>query len=386
MTSARHHQRRDCTQEGQSFHHRIDLLQRVLKRGGRPHQLPNHDALDFAAADISRRKDSQSHTISGELGYTGQSFAKNIRHASRIACDRRVVARDAICHAGNPPYELSAVTRALGKDYTEGCVEVPCAFFRAFNRVNQLCLRSVHTAYQGSCSCVQLPNHLRSSPAKAGAEHCITVQETARKVSACSLALPICAGREKRPNIWRMRRTSQSALQNISSLAMNPKRPCARSSAKRSTEIRRRGFEALIRLGEAGLPVTVISRAAEAWTKSIELSSGVGLGIHHPGSMTWGGHIVTPAPSGRARNRAKCPAGSRSISRGGVEGHAPVPTDSNARTKWQANAKSPIAALVSSISRAKQGAALRRAAGIKPGPREIQSVGCVQISKDWSAP
>ncbi len=33
-----------------------------------------------------------------------------------------------------------------------------------------------------------------------------------------------------------------------------------------------------------------------------------GLGIHEPGSMTWGGRLATPAPSGRARDRAMCPA------------------------------------------------------------------------------
>jgi hypothetical protein len=37
-------------------------------------------------------------------------------------------------------------------------------------------------------------------------------------------------------------------------------------------------------------------------------SSGDGLGIHQPGSMTWGGSEATPAPSGRARDRVKGPA------------------------------------------------------------------------------
>lgn len=53
------------------------------------------------------------------------------------------------------------------------------------------------------------------------------------------------------------------------------------------------------------------ARSSSSWTKSIEFSSGGGLGIHQPGSMTWGGRIAPPAPSGRARDRAKCPAVAR---------------------------------------------------------------------------
>jgi hypothetical protein len=41
-------------------------------------------------------------------------------------------------------------------------------------------------------------------------------------------------------------------------------------------------------------------------------SSGDGLGNHQPGSITWGGQVRTPAPSGRARDRARCPAVARS--------------------------------------------------------------------------
>lgn len=38
------------------------------------------------------------------------------------------------------------------------------------------------------------------------------------------------------------------------------------------------------------------------------LDSGGGLGIHEPGSMTWGDRDAVPAPSGRAVDTAKCPA------------------------------------------------------------------------------
>lgn len=41
-------------------------------------------------------------------------------------------------------------------------------------------------------------------------------------------------------------------------------------------------------------------------------SSGDGLGIHQPGSNTRGGFFTATAPSGRARDRAKCPAVARS--------------------------------------------------------------------------
>jgi hypothetical protein len=43
------------------------------------------------------------------------------------------------------------------------------------------------------------------------------------------------------------------------------------------------------------------------------IHSGDGLGNHQPGSMTWGGLLrETPAPSGRAHDRAICPAVARS--------------------------------------------------------------------------
>jgi hypothetical protein len=55
---------------------------------------------------------------------------------------------------------------------------------------------------------------------------------------------------------------------------------------------------------------------SRSWVRSsVEFSSsGRGLGIHQPGSNTRGGRSATPAPSGRARDRAKCPAAARSSS------------------------------------------------------------------------
>jgi hypothetical protein len=55
-----------------------------------------------------------------------------------------------------------------------------------------------------------------------------------------------------------------------------------------------------------------VDGTVKAWSPGLiavtggNFSSGV-LGIHEPWSMTWGGRIATPAPSGRARDRAKCP-------------------------------------------------------------------------------
>lgn len=47
-----------------------------------------------------------------------------------------------------------------------------------------------------------------------------------------------------------------------------------------------------------------------------KFSSGDGLGIQQPGSMTWGDRLAMPAPSGRARDRAICPAVARSSTMG----------------------------------------------------------------------
>lgn len=47
-------------------------------------------------------------------------------------------------------------------------------------------------------------------------------------------------------------------------------------------------------------------------------SSGGGLGIHQPGSMTRGTRAKVKTPSGRARDRAKCPAVARSSSAPGA--------------------------------------------------------------------
>jgi hypothetical protein len=53
---------------------------------------------------------------------------------------------------------------------------------------------------------------------------------------------------------------------------------------------------------------TTLASSSLRWNSS----SGDGLGNHQPGSITWGGQVRTPAPSGRARDRARCPAVARS--------------------------------------------------------------------------
>ncbi len=72
-----------------------------------------------------------------------------------------------------------------------------------------------------------------------------------------------------------------------------------------------------VRIGAAGKGPRVKMRAKQArpsrsgCSADLIQSSGVGPGNHQPRSITWGGRNATPAPSGRARDRAICPAGSR---------------------------------------------------------------------------
>jgi ribosomal protein L37AE/L43A len=67
-----------------------------------------------------------------------------------------------------------------------------------------------------------------------------------------------------------------------------------------------------VRIGAAGKGPRLSSpergRAAATDTADTNFSSGDGLGTQQPGSITWGGRNATPAPSGRARDRAICPA------------------------------------------------------------------------------
>lgn len=73
------------------------------------------------------------------------------------------------------------------------------------------------------------------------------------------------------------------------------------------------------RTGELSWPAlgrtsNVSERGVTAGETAPNSSSGDGLGIHEPGSMTWGGDTVATAPSGRADESAKCPAVTGSIS------------------------------------------------------------------------
>ena len=64
---------------------------------------------------------------------------------------------------------------------------------------------------------------------------------------------------------------------------------------------------------------SVTHRLVRSWSSSMKSaadaahSSGDGLGIQQPGSMTWGDRLAMPAPSGRARDRAICPAVARNL-------------------------------------------------------------------------
>lgn len=75
-----------------------------------------------------------------------------------------------------------------------------------------------------------------------------------------------------------------------------------------------------VRIGAAGKGPRLSSpergRAAASDTADQISSSGDGLGTQQPGSITWSGSDATPAPSGRARNRAICPTVSWNSSSG----------------------------------------------------------------------
>lgn len=67
-----------------------------------------------------------------------------------------------------------------------------------------------------------------------------------------------------------------------------------------------------------------------------QTSFGGGLGIHEPGSLTWGGREATTAPSGRAVETAKCPAAPESQS------FAPISGSCCSRDVWPIGAVVPL--------------------------------------------
>ncbi len=132
-------------------------------------------------------------------------------------------------------------------------------------------------------------------------------------------------------------------------------------------------------------------------------SSSDSLALHQPGSMTWGGRIATPAPSGRARYRVNGPAvtrfnsnpsrgymglgllpalgtsaAGRSVtrwtSRGGVDGHAARPQRERRQGQKRTGSRlSADGARSQPTWKERVGKAVAPA-GINPGPRETNSV------------
>ncbi len=122
------------------------------------------------------------------------------------------------------------------------------------------------------------------------------------------------SGQISRRSISRSGSAAANAGRNTSSTASGAasclRVPFTSSKAKCSTEftVRRRVFKALFRSGESDPIVRAGCRGAETL-----ISSGGGLGIHEPGSNTRGFASRRQSPSGRARNRAMCPAVARSF-------------------------------------------------------------------------
>jgi hypothetical protein len=101
---------------------------------------------------------------------------------------------------------------------------------------------------------------------------------------------------------------------------------CARGIARDQANAGESAHDLEVRIGAAGKGPRLSSpergRAAASDTADQISSSGDGLGNQEPRSITWGGSAATPAPSGRARDRAICPAVSGNSSCGGVENSA----------------------------------------------------------------
>ncbi len=121
---------------------------------------------------------------------------------------------------------------------------------------------------------------------------------------------------------------------SVTASASRTPRRCTRCKARSlATEIPAAGYAApgrglrnprsLITGSGAGLAISCSGGAAVARLAHNQevvgsiptpaTSSGDGLGIQQPGSMTWGGFFVPTAPSGRADESAMCPAVARSF-------------------------------------------------------------------------
>lgn len=107
------------------------------------------------------------------------------------------------------------------------------------------------------------------------------------------ISLSVCSG-----NAWSLSRAASSRRAGCP--IASPARNGRQTSSSPASASRQRGR---------------FSRSTARGLSGANSSSGGGLGIQQPGSMTRGGSAATPAPSGRARDRAICPAVARSNER-----------------------------------------------------------------------
>lgn len=163
-----------------------------------------------------------------------------------------------------------------------------------------------------------------------------------RQIHRNSGASSALSGPTSRRSTWLSARGSRSVARNTSSTASASRThaPCSRSMPRSSIELKlpcgvRAGAPAEINVRSFPSPM----QGGRTWDQprgltngdslvlqprltgrgscdsgALHSSSGRGLGIHQPGSNTRGFAIAHQPPSGRARDRAMCPAAARSLS------------------------------------------------------------------------
>lgn len=125
-----------------------------------------------------------------------------------------------------------------------------------------------------------------------------------------------------------------------------------------------------LRVGVSGAVLTATSEFMDVTAgrdRQPISSSGDGLGIHEPGSITWGDREAMPAPSGRARDRAECPAVTGDRSCGDHESRV-VAVPLEIPTQRSGASRDPL-----DDGSVKVGPHREDAAGVAPGPQEALS-------------
>lgn len=139
----------------------------------------------------------------------------------------------------------------------------------------------------------------------------LPAQIRARRAAGCAMApapKKLCT---------RLRSISSSAFV-FESRAKATKGKAGMAGVKGSSPVRRSTAGTGLRVGEVARTTAVVVGDTSREGTLVEFSSGDGLGIHEPGSITSGGVFIATARSGRARDRAMCPAVARCFSRESV--------------------------------------------------------------------